>query len=187
MTPLAPWSIESRHHVLSTRVFDLETVEARREGSEQVHRFHRLLAPDWVNVVPLTEQNEVVLVRQLRHGTGQVTLEIPGGMIDPGETPDQAARRELREETGYSADRWHALGFVDPNPALFDNQCHTFAAVGAQCVGEIQNEGAEQTEVVLVPLADIPERIRGGEIRHALVIAAFHWLTIAGDVGGPPA
>ena len=88
---------------------------------------------DWVNVVPITAAGRVVMIRQYRHGTGEIGLEIPGGVIDPGEEPLAAARRELREETGYGASELAAIGQVAPNPALQDNRCYSFVARGAFC------------------------------------------------------
>jgi len=178
----APWPTVSTEPALDCRILQVERVRARAPRDGREHTFFRLRSTDWINVIPLTDNEEVVMVRQWRHGTRAVTLEIPGGMVDPGEDPETAGRRETREETGYEAGAWTHLGTVEPNPALFDNHCHTYLARGAHCVGGVQNEGAEETHVVLVPLTEIPARIRSGEIAHALVIAAFHWLHLHGEV-----
>lgn len=136
-----------------------------------------LEAPDWVNIVPLTRRHEVVMVRQFRHGIGAFTLEIPGGMMDPGERdPRAAARRELLEETGYDSANIVEIGRVHPNPAIQPNYCYLFAAREAQKVQKQQLDATEETEVILVPMANIKELIASGRITHALVIAAFSFL-----------
>ena len=137
-------------------------------------------APDWVNVVPLLDDGRVVMVRQWRFGIAAPTLEIPGGMIDAGETAVQAAARELREETGYAAAAVRLLGSVSPNPAILANRCVTFVATGLELVGEPQSGLEEELQVELVPLDEIPARVRRGDIHHALVVAAFYLLSAAG-------
>ncbi|MDJ0522837.1 MAG: NUDIX hydrolase [Planctomycetota bacterium] len=170
-----PWELLRSEQLEDARVFRLRRDLARSPRSGREHTFFTLEAPDWVNVVPLTADGHVVMVRQFRHGSRETTLEIPGGMVDPGESPAEAAARELLEETGYAAPAVSLLGSVNPNPALFGNACSTWLAAGAERVAPIRNEGGEETRVVLVPLAEIPDRMRSGEITHALVIAAFHW------------
>ncbi len=139
-----------------------------------------LAAPDWVNVVPLLDDGRVVMVRQWRFGIAAPTLEIPGGIVDPGETPDVAAARELFEETGYRAGEVRRLGEVTPNPAILANRCATFLATGLELGGAPQSGIDEELTVELVPLEDVPRRVRAGEIHHALVIAAFYLLSADG-------
>ena len=154
-------------------VFTVSRTRTRspKDGSE--HDFYRIDATDWVNVIPVTPEGEVVMIRQYRHGTRDLTLEIPGGMVDPGESPGAAAAREMLEETGYRAEELVPIGVTSPNPAIFGNRVHSFLATGARRVAEIRNEGTEETVVELVPEAELADVLRSGGVDHALVLAAF--------------
>jgi 8-oxo-dGTP pyrophosphatase MutT (NUDIX family) len=132
-----------------------------------------LETPDWVNVVALTRGRDLVCVRQFRFGTGEVELEIPSGIVDPGEGHDEAARRELREETGYTAGRWRYLGAVAPNPAFQDNRCHHWLAEQAECTDAPALDVGEDIAVELLPLAAVPALVADGRIRHSLVVSAL--------------
>lgn len=168
------WQVTSSKRDKSYRVFSLRTDRARSPRTHREHDFFILESSPWVNVIPLTPKNEVVMVQQYRHGTRDVTLEIPGGLVESNDTPKKAARRELNEETGYRASEIIFLGSVHPNPAIQNNQCHTFLARDVFCDGEQQQDEKEDIKVVLYPLLEIPRLISDGKITHALVLAAFY-------------
>ncbi|MCB1057102.1 MAG: NUDIX hydrolase [Acidobacteria bacterium] len=130
--------------------------------------------PDWVNVIALTDAREVLLVRQWRYGIEDATLEIPGGVVEPGEGHRAAAERELLEETGYRAAAWSLLGESRPNPAIQTNRISTWLATDLERLGEPEGDGEEELEVIRAPLAEIPRRVLAGEITHSLVLAAFY-------------
>jgi 8-oxo-dGTP pyrophosphatase MutT (NUDIX family) len=169
-----PWRVLADDHLQHCKVFDVHraTMESPRTGDP--HPFYRIESPAWVNVVALTDQDELVMVRQWRHGARAVTLEIPGGLVDPGETPAAAAARELLEETGFRAGQLTSLGSINPNPALFANRCHMQVAQDCERVAEIQNSATEETVVELLPLAQLPALLRDGGVDHALVVAALY-------------
>jgi ADP-ribose pyrophosphatase len=170
------WESKHKEEVYATRIFRLEKHRMISPRNGQEHEFYVIDCPDWCNIIPLTDGGDVVMVKQRRHGLGEETLELPGGMIDPtDESPLVAASRELLEETGYRARSVEPIGVIAPNPAIQNNRCHSFLARGAERVAEAALEGAEDIEVVTVPLAEIPARIRSGEINHALVVVAFTW------------
>lgn len=174
----ASWKTVESSKVYSTRIFDLHH-HRRHHHQRGHHDFYVLEAPDWVNIIPLTENDDVVMVQQFRHGTEDFTLEIPGGMVDPEDpSPMAAARREMIEESGYDSDDIIELGKVHPNPAIQGNYCHTFLARGVRSGPKVELDTSEETEVVLVPLASIKDLIASGEITHALVIAAFSFLHV---------
>lgn len=175
------WDVVRVDEVASCAVFEVKRAHARSPHTGDIHPFYRIDASAWCNIIPLTAADEIVMVRQFRHGSGRVTLEIPGGIVDPGESPGQAAARELIEETGYRATRVEPLGVVNPNPALFTNSCHTFLARNVEKISAVQNTAVEETAVELVPRTELRGRLRSGEIDHALVIAALHWF----EIGGP--
>jgi len=172
------WEVIETETLQECKVFAVSRSMARSPRTGETHPFFGIEAGDWVNVVPITAEGEVVMVRQYRHGSREITLEIPGGIIDPGETPAQAAARELIEETGFRAGRLEAIGSVNPNPAIFGNCCYTFLASDAVQVAAIQNTRLEETSVELVPVAAIPDQLREGRIDHALVVAALYWYAL---------
>jgi ADP-ribose pyrophosphatase len=173
MKRLEAWTVIDRQEVADCLVFKVERESTRSPYDGSVHDFYVLPSPDWVNVVPLTDDGQVVMVRQWRHGSKEFTLEVPGGLVDDGRDPLAAGRGELIEETGYQAAAWERLGRINPNPALFPNRLYTFLATGLTRVGEVEFTPTERTEVELVPLARVPDLIRQGVIDHALVICAF--------------
>ncbi len=128
---------------------------------------------DWVFVIPVTPDDEVVFIRQFRHGLGEVVLEIPGGVMDPGETPMQTGVRELREETGYVPESVEMFGPLIPNPGLNNARYHVALARGCRPEFEPSTEPFEEIEIELRPLATLTEMITSGELSHALCIAAF--------------
>lgn len=171
---IKPWNILASEPVADCRIFKVrkDAVISPRNGSP--HDMFVIENPGFMNVVPITEDNRLILIEQWRHGTRQVHLETPGGLIDPGETPEACARRELSEETGYQAGHVEPLGTVYPNPAIQTNQQHFLLATGCRKVGEPQFDHAEDIAVRLVPVADIPNLIRNGAINHALVMAGLY-------------
>ena len=178
------WEVIGRETLQDCRVFRVQRATVRSPHTAAAHPFYTIDADAWVNVVATTPGGELVMVRQWRHGASKVTLEIPGGLIDPGETPAEAAARELLEETGFAAPRVRPLGAVNPNPALFANRVHTFLAENCERVSEVQNGPLEETWVELVPEAELPARLRAGDVDHALVIAALHWWRLHRDGAG---
>jgi len=168
-----PWPLVSSRIDRSFRIFDLRMDRSVSPRTGEEYEFVVLEASPWVNVVALTDREEVVLIRQYRHGIGEVTLEIPGGMVDAGDEPLAAAKRELLEETGYRGEEWIDFGYLHPNPAIQNNRCHTFLALGVKPAGAQELDDKEDIAVVLTPLAEIPRLIAEGVITHALVVCAF--------------
>ena len=170
---ITPWTRVATKVLLDLRIMKVQEVTAISPKTGNEHGFFVLDTVDWVNVLPITPDQEVVFVRQYRHGSDAISLEIPGGMVDPGEAPIVSAARECLEESGFRASDLKSLGVLNPNPAVFNNQLHTFVAEDVVIEADIQNTATEQTEVVLVPVVDLTSYLLDGRIDHALVAATL--------------
>ncbi len=176
---IRPWQTLATRKAYECRIFSVSEQQSRSPRTGEVHDFYVINSSDWVNIIPLTAAREVVMIRQYRHGLGDFTLEVPGGLVDPRDGSSlEAARREMREETGYDSGDIVRLGTIHPNPAIIDNRCESFLARNATPACAVSFDTTEETEVVLVPLAEIPDLIRGEVITHALVVVAFHHLML---------
>ena len=165
---ITPWKVlESKHINSVTRVDKCELANGK------ILDAYILEYRTWANVVALTENNEVVLIKQYRHGVKEVMWEIPGGIVDDGEDPMEGVRRELLEETGFKAKEFIQMGELYPNPAIQTNSMYCFLALGAEKVSEQNLDDGEDIEVHLVPLERLIEMTKSGEFPHALQVASL--------------
>ena len=167
------WKKLGAHSVARTRIFEVQGVEYHHPLQAAPREFFVINASDWVNVVALTPAHELVLVRQFRFGIDDFSLEIPGGMIEPGEDTLAAGLRELQEETGFTAGRARLLGCVHPNPAMQNNRCHFVLAEGAVCSAPLAWDENEEMEIVVRPVDEVYALAQAGGITHALVLDAL--------------
>jgi ADP-ribose pyrophosphatase len=175
MSQIQPWKVIGSRPMNNYKIFETRTDRVVSPRTGQEHDVYIVEGASWVNVMPITPDREVVLVQQYRHGIREVMWEIPGGVIDPGETPEQAAVRELLEETGYAGKPPQLLGKVHPNPAYQTNLCYTVLIEDVKAVQAPQMEGMEDIAVKLVPEEEFGQLIMRGEITHSLVVVADLW------------
>jgi ADP-ribose pyrophosphatase len=156
------------------RVFRIKAEMALSPRTKKIGQFYTIDTNDWVNIIPMTANDEVVMIKQYRHGSKEITFEIPGGLVDEDDHRE-AALRELLEETGCVGENIELLGSVNPNPAIFNNLCHTYLVENVKKVAEINLDPDEDIEVTHVPIQTIPFLIEKGTISHALVVVGFHF------------
>ena len=167
------WALGPEHVELHLPYFDLCSLALETPSGDR-GCYNWVRCTDWIKVVPVTENGEIVLVDQFRPINSAQSLEVPGGAFDQGESdPIAAAKRELLEETGYSAKSFVYLGSFNPNPALFRNHCHVVLAEGAFPLNSQSLEPGESMSVVKVSREELLLRLSRGEISHALVRAAL--------------
>lgn len=172
------WTLGARTEGADYRIFTTHFRDAPHPRTGAIKRFSLIEATDWVNIIAITQDTRVVLIRQYRPGVDRICIEIPGGMVDPGEDALTAAARELVEETGYTSTQWTKLGAIAPNPAIQNNTLHTFLATGAERTSDPHGDNNEVLEIETAPLDDCYAMVRDGRIEHALVVAAFGHLAL---------
>ena len=171
--PLVPWQVVERRTLISRRWLAVHEDRIRLPNGREMAEFHLLDSPSWASVLCVTESDEVVLVRQYRHGIGSDSLELPAGVIEPGEAPFAAAQRELAEETGYTAERWEPLLSVATEPSRHTVRAHFFCALGATATVERALDESEDIEVVRVPRTELAGLIESGDIVHGVHVGAI--------------
>lgn len=176
---IEPWKKNSDRVDYDCGFFQVHVQKSASPVTGKEHPFYVLSTWDWVNIIAVTEDGKIPMVYQYRHGSQQLSLEIPGGAVDPKDGDAlEGAKRELLEETGYEAKEWHDIGKIHPNPAILNNTCHIFLALNARKTSELDLDEAEELEVRLHDLTEIEGMIRSGQLRHALVIAAFQMYSL---------
>lgn len=171
--PLKRWKLIKTEYGSNLTLF-----QVRYDWQENPRNGHTvkatvLEAPDWVNVVALTPAGELVVVKQYRFGNGETTIEIPAGIIEEGESSQDAAVRELLEETGYTSQEWTYLGWVAPNPAYLDNRCHHWLAQNAQQTAPPALDEGENLEVLVLNQEQLKREVQNGLFRHSLAVTAL--------------
>jgi len=181
-----PWKKIKSESGPDMKLFQVRWDSMENPRTNQVLERLVLETEDWVNVVPITKENQIVMVNQYRFGVSKVTSEIPGGLIDSGEDSKSAAMRELAEETGFTGGEWIYLGSVEPNPAFHTNHCHHWLALGVEKSLEPELDPGEDIMVESLSFSDLRESILSGKVGHVLALSALSrvpqiWQSFKGD------
>ncbi len=178
------WKKLDEKLLIKTPIFEFKSFKLLHGEKHTNHEFYIIDSKDWVNVIPITPDNEIVLIKQYRAGSDEITVEVPGGIMEADESdPIITARRELEEETGYVAEKYYRIGSVYPNPAFITNKCYYVVAEDVVLQGKINFDPSEYIETLLVPMHEIPEMIKNGAITHAITLNAFLYLHLSGIRG----
>jgi ADP-ribose pyrophosphatase len=173
---IKPWKKVGSQPVGEFRIFSLRTDRVISPRTDKPHDVYVLDCFNWVNVIAITPDRQLVMIDQYRHGSQTVELEIPGGMIDAADaSPMAAGLRELREETGYEGENPRIIGEVFPNPAIMSNTCWTLLVENCRCVSPVNFDHGEDLLTRLVPVAEVPQLVAAGKIKHSLVVAALYY------------
>jgi len=168
------WETINTKIVDNFKIFDLIWITRQNKSLNKKSDFVVLNSPQWVNIIPITKDNKVVLIEQYRQGIDDLTIEVPGGLIEPYENPLNAAMRECKEETGYSSNSEAVLlGINSPNPAFLNNKCYSFVWFDCEKTDKQHLDKNEDIRVFELPMEDIKEWILTGKINHSLVLTAF--------------
>ncbi len=172
---IQPWKRVSTRPGGDFRIFSARWDRRLSPRTGQEHEFIVLDSLNWVNIVAVTPEDQIVMVEQYRQGTETVELEIPGGLLDSAqESPVDAGLRELREETGYAAESARVLCEQFPNPAFMSNRCYTVLALNCALRHPLEWDHGEDLMTRLVPAVEIPSLVASGQIRHSIIVAALY-------------
>ena len=172
---IRPWQKLSSKPLGNFHIFTIRSDQVISPRTQQPHDVYVIDCGNWVNVIAVTPDQQLVMVRQYRHGSETVELEIPGGMMDPHETdPVATAVRELREETGYEGENARLLGKIHSNPAILSNTTFTVLIENCHLKHGVEFDHGEDLETLLVPVAEIPKLVADEKIGHSLVVVALY-------------
>lgn len=169
------WKILESKQLFSEPWFTVRKDVCELPNGKKHFAYYILEYPSWASAFALTEDNKVVLIRQYRHGLGVISTELPGGVVDQGEEPIDAVRRELIEETGYEFETIEFMGKLAPNPATSNNYMHMFLAKGGRKVAEQSLDETEDVEVLIYTLDEVKQMLRENKIVQALHSATIFY------------
>jgi len=168
------WETLGERVIGNFKIFDLSWIKRRHPEKNKESEFVVLKSPKWVNIIPITKEKNVILIEQYRHGCDEITIEVPGGLVEKTEEPGVAGERECLEETGYSSrEKAILLGENIPNPAFLTNTCYSYVWFNCEKISAQKLDLHEDIRVIEAPLKDIKKMIVDGKIRHSLVLTAF--------------
>src|SRR6266404_2994319 len=172
---IKPWQTLSSKPVGDFRIFTIRTDRKLSPRTQLEHDFFVIDCVNWVNVIGITPDQQLIMVEQYRQGSNTVELEIPGGMMDTGDiSPAATGVRELREETGYEGQNVQLIGQIFPNPAIIGYLCFTVMLENCHGIRPVEFDHGEDLITRLVSIADIPQLVASGKIRHSLVVVALY-------------
>jgi ADP-ribose pyrophosphatase len=177
----SPWDMQENILHADCRIFEVRKQRLKRRSDGLEGEFFVLDTNDWVNVLALTPDDKIILVRQFRYGSKEQSLEPPGGVVERGEDPVVAGLRELQEETGYVGEEPKLLGVVRPNAAILSNRCHVILVRNAQKTAELNFDQHEELVTELYPVKELKEMVRSGEITHSIGLNSIMMLLLELD------